>query len=108
MKNIKAKLRSKRGETLAEILVSIAILGFSIGLMLTMVMTSIRINQNSRKSDEILMTELNAAEVQDDENMIRTAKIRITDTDSANSVEIEVNLYAGGTSLKPLMSYSTD
>ena len=90
------KLRSTRGETLAEILVSIVILGLSIGLLLTMVMTSTKITQYARQADNDLMTELNAAEQQlnpyaPSDDPYPKVKIKLSDSDY---VEVPVELYA--------------
>ena len=88
------KLRSTRGETLAEILVSIVILGLSIGLMLTMIMTSTKITQNAREADIKLIGELNAAEQQVNPykpGVNHSVKIKQSDSDF---VEVPVDMFA--------------
>ena len=105
MKRIFKKLRSTRGETLAETLVSIAILGLSITLMLTMIATSAQITKKTRDKDQELVTELDAAEKQIvpfKENVTVT----ITGTGSTSgSAEVTVDLYADSTLDNPLISY---
>lgn len=103
------KLSSKRGETLAETLVSIAILGMSIALMLTMVMTSSKITQDTREKDEELMDELNAAEQQaPDKKSDLPVDVTIEAVSGASgTIKVPVYVYTEdgeGT----LVSYSTD
>lgn len=56
------KLRSRRGETLVELLVSMAILTLSICFMVTMVMLSARFDEQARDEDKTFKEELEAAE----------------------------------------------
>lgn len=92
MNKMIGKLRSTRGETLAEILVSIVILGLSIGLMLTMIMTSTKITQNARKADNDLMTELNAAEQQSSSTDIVDVTI-YKDGSPSDSIRVEAYIF---------------
>lgn len=56
------KLKSRRGETLVELLVSMAILTLSICFMVTMVMLSARFDEQARAEDENFKEALNAVE----------------------------------------------
>lgn len=56
------KLRSRRGETLVELLVSMAILTLSICFMVTMVMLSARFDEQARAEDENFKEALDAVE----------------------------------------------
>lgn len=102
-----SKLRSTRGETLAETLVSIVILGLSIALMLTMVMTSTQITKQTRDADEALMKELNAAEMQDGEHPYKSGKVTIKGIKSTSgSITVNVDLFADAADNEnPLISY---
>lgn len=101
---ITQKLRSKRGETLIEMLVSIVLLGLSVALMLTMVMTSTKITKITRTEDEKMMNELNFAEKQQqDAGVEKTVTITCT-SGSSGSVPVTVNLYSESGS--DLISYS--
>lgn len=95
------KLRSTRGETLAEILVSIVILGLSIGLLLTMVMTSTKITQSARTADEQLMKELNDA----DAHMNKDDPATITISDGSTTVTIDEGYYLYRSEDGALVSY---
>ncbi len=48
---LKQKLRSAKGETLTELLAAILICGFSIMLLLGMIINAMRINQSARELD---------------------------------------------------------
>lgn len=65
MNKIFRKLRSRRGETLTEMLVSIVILGLSIAMMVTMIITSTHIAEQSTKKDKDYRDQLSAAEKQE-------------------------------------------
>lgn len=54
MKHILKKLKSKKGETLAEILIAVLIIALSAGLFATMYTASANINISARKEDEKL------------------------------------------------------
>lgn len=108
MKSVLIKLLGTRGETLAETLVSIVILGLSITLMLTMIMTSTQITKQTRDADEALMNELNFAEEQPEGSGV-SGEVTITCTGGASgSITVNVDLYADTetNSDDPLISYS--
>lgn len=52
MKRLKAKAMSKKGETLAEILIAILIIALAAGLFATMYAASMSINTAARQEDE--------------------------------------------------------
>lgn len=103
MKKIARKLRSRRGETLTEMLVSIVILGLSIAMMATMIITSTKITERSTAKDSEYRDQLSAAEAQDDsESTPGKGKVTITDKNgvSTSSVTVNVNIYGGDGELK--------
>lgn len=65
MNKVIRKLKSRRGETLTEMLVSIVILGLSISMMVTMIITSTRMTEQTTTKDEEYQNQLSAAEKQD-------------------------------------------
>lgn len=65
MKRLTQKLRSRSGETLTEMLVSIVILGLSIAMMVTMIITSTHLTEQSSAKDKGYQNQLSAAERQD-------------------------------------------
>lgn len=100
---ITKKLRNKRGETLIEMLVSIVLLGLSVALMLTMVMTSTKITKTTRKEDIDMMAELSIAEEQLSKS--GTSNVTITcRSGSSGNVPVTVDIYSKSGS--DLISYS--
>ena len=97
------KLLSRRGESLVEMLVSIAIMGLSIALMITMVMTSSKMTESTRKRDSELLEKINVAEKQDGAGTDGTIKIKCTDGGSGE-IEVDVLLYSADDST--LISYT--
>lgn len=57
------KLRSRRGETLVELLVSVAILALAITILAGMLATAYRLNEAARAGDNKMTDELKAAEL---------------------------------------------
>lgn len=97
MKKIARKLRSRRGETLTEMLVSIVILGLSIAMMATMIITSTKITERSTERDNKYRIQLSAAEAQDGE---ATSGSVIIKKDGEPDIPIDVNIYGGEGELK--------
>lgn len=94
------KLRSKRGETLVEILVSIAILGLSIAFMITLVMTSYALDRQARAEDDAYYYDVAAAENYTVYDGI--GKVKITRTDTPE-ITVSVDIYSNsgsGSNLK--------
>lgn len=105
MKMIKNKLRSRRGETLVETLVSITILGLSIGFMAMMVITSYNMTMEARNEDKVYSEELAAAEgLMQIEGS--SATVKISKGDASAPVEIHVTINGTSEDGKALRSYS--
>lgn len=58
------KIKSQSGETLVEMLVSLAIMGLSVAMMVAMIITSTRITEQATEKDKKYRDQLSAAEVQ--------------------------------------------
>lgn len=90
MTHIINKLRSGRGETLTEMLVSIVILGLSVSLMVTMIITSTRMTEQASDKDREYKDYLSTAEKQEGEGVAGTVTIQ---KGSDPPVEIDVKIY---------------
>ena len=97
MKKIARKLRSRRGETLTEMLVSIVILGLSIAMVATMIITSTKITERSTAKDREYQDQLSAAEAQNGE---ATSGSVIIKKDGEPDISIDVNIYGDEGKLK--------
>lgn len=105
MKRIQKKLRSQRGETLVELMVSILIATLSVGLLLGGVTVSANINRQAQKSDTYFYETLSAAEsrkepITDD----IASKPSIILEESTKKTNIPVQVYGG----KGLYTYALD
>ncbi len=98
MKKIARKLRSRRGETLTEMLVSIVILGLSIAMMATMIITSTKITERSTAKDREYQDQLSAAEAQ--ETSSATGNVTIEDSLGVKKVDIQVDIFGEEGELK--------
>lgn len=92
------KLRQKNGETLVETLVSLLIVIMSVLMLSTAVMTTAKINQQTREMDERYNAQLLEAEGLDDKVQKKKAQlsIRFTSVNNADvyeSTTAEVLLY---------------
>lgn len=104
---ILGKLKSKRGETLIEMLVSILILGFSIALLAVMVLASNSINEVTRMEGGNYLDDLSSAEARTDD--FGAGKITIkANGASGNEVGIDVEFYGNvdSESLSPMWTYT--
>ena len=72
------KLRSRRGETLVEVLVSILVAGLSVLLLAGMISTAARFNGAARRADERLYEQLSAAEAQGPDADLGRASVVLT------------------------------
>lgn len=98
------KLRSRRGESLVEMLVSIAILGLSITLMLTMIMVSSRMTTRAREKDAEILEDLKYVEERPDDGKNANVIIEWTNSPSGTSkITLPVKYYQNGDS--SLISY---
>lgn len=98
MKKIARKLRSRRGETLTEMLVSIVILGLSIAMMATMIITSTKITERSTAKDSEYRDQLSAAEAQ--KTSSAKGNVTIEDSSGAKKVDIQVDIFGDDGELK--------
>lgn len=106
-KAIQNKLRSRRGESLAEVLVAMLIIALSVLLLAVMVTTAGSINMQTRRRDEQFYKDLSAAETFGDYNGARAAAektvlIAGTGTDYDIHVSQKVTLHGSDR----LLSYS--
>ena len=90
------KLRSRRGESLAEVLASILIATLSVALLFGGVVTSSHIDVDIQEEDKQYYENFSAAERRDVPAEPSTAKLTITCKDNKNKRELDVNLYGGG------------
>lgn len=106
------KLRSKRGETLVEMLVSIVILCLTVSLSAAMIMTSYNITRQARLEEEKYNLEMSNAEklfgiMSDGEAVTATVKISPKEAiDTSETVSITVTLNGTTTDGNALRSYS--
>ena len=89
MKNI---LKSKKGESIVELLVAILIMGMSAMLMGGLITTSIKLNTQAENGDVALYTEINAAETKSIILDSQETTITITTEDNV-SISIPVAVY---------------
>ena len=102
MRKTALKLRSKRGETLVEMLVSIVLLGLSISIMAVMLTTAYKMNRAAREADGQYYVALSSAERQSEDDKIGNGG-KVSISYGTKKVEVSVDFY-GGDSLR---SYST-
>ena len=84
MKQLKLKLKQKKGETLVEALVSLLIIVLAMGLLSSSVMASAKINDSNRKMDEEFNEDLMRAETfqVDVEHPVQNIDLIITFSDA--------------------------
>ena len=85
------KLRSRKGETLVEAMVSILVFTLSSILLLTMVTAASNINKAAKEADASRQAQLSAAEEGVNSN-IQGAKVGISVGDNAASVTYDVSI----------------
>lgn len=86
------KLCSRRGETLIEMLVSIAILSLSIVMMTTMIMTAGKLTESAREKDKAYQDALSSVETYQGTPVSWSVTVR----DDTGSVTIQVDGYEDG------------
>lgn len=89
MKQLQAKLKSRRGETLVEVLASILVATLSVGLLLGAVAVSAHLNHQAEGADEIFYEALTAAESRAGSGTGGT----VTITEGGRTAEIPVQIY---------------
>lgn len=88
------KLKSRRGETLVELLVSMAVLTLSIGFMVTTIMLSARFDEQARAADKKFKEDLAAAENHIGSYVGETVKLTPKVADGSSPQSITVNVYS--------------
>lgn len=112
MRILTEKLCSKRGETIAEMLVSIAVLSLAVSLTAAMIMTSYNITRQARLEEEKYNHEMSNAEkmigiISNGEEVTATVIISPKEAiDTSETVSITVTLNGTTTDGNALRSYS--
>ena len=88
------KLKSHRGETMIEMLVSMMILTLVICLLVTMIATSYQFNRQARELDKDYRDELSAAENFNPEAVTHGGTITLKLNDGSLSQSITVDIYS--------------
>jgi type II secretory pathway pseudopilin PulG len=88
MKHLHRRLRSCRGESLVESMVSILIFTLSSVLFFTMVTSATRINQTVKESDQALQTQRLAMEGRTESTT--TGTVTITTSNGSTLVDVKV------------------
>lgn len=97
MKRALWKLQDAAGETLIELLASILVGSLSVLVLVTMIVTSARINDSIRDIDEDYYKYLSAAEMQDPSGEITSEDdTLIVIQAGTNEIKIPVTYYGGG------------
>jgi hypothetical protein len=95
MKRIKAKLKSSKGESLAELLAAILIGTLSIALLVSGIAVAVNINSKAQESDSQFYEALAVAEEKNLSDAQKDKTITVTESSSNKTATIEV--YAFGT-----------
>ena len=91
MRQVKAKLRSSRGETLVEVLAAVLVATLSVGLLMGGVAASAGINRQADRSDEAFYETLTAAESRTG----TSASGNVLMAEGAESISLPVLVYGG-------------
>ena len=98
------KLRSNRGETMVEMLVSIALLVLAMSILAAALSSAYSITQASQNADENYYEDLSAAELKKGPGTSgRTVKISRS---GGSEVDVPVEIYGNESDLGSLKSYS--
>jgi Tfp pilus assembly protein PilV len=107
-RQIRRKLNSRNGESLAEVLVAVLVIAIGLVLLSTMVLASGRLVDNGGRKMTQVISASNAMESQSGSGA--TAQLDITSektTENATSIiQIKIYKYTGNDSDVTLMSYS--
>ena len=97
MKKILKKLKSRRGESLVEVLCAILIFTLSSVGMYTMVMTANDINTTAKEMDELHKTQMIVAEKAEGEGVqgTITMTVKIAPTNSVTTI-VDVRIFGAG------------
>lgn len=88
------KLKSRRGETLVELLVSMAILTLSICFMVTMIMLSTKFDEQARNADKAYRDALDAVENYEGTETPGTVKLVPDSIAGTSEQSITVKVYS--------------
>ena len=100
---LKHKLRSQKGETLIELLVSILIAALSVGMLMTGVTVSSRLNQAAQERDAVFYQLLTNAESRHDPITTVSVSPGVRIQEGGRSFTVPVRLYGD----EKLCSYGT-
>ena len=93
MKRCKDKLGSRRGETLAEVLAALLVMGLSVMMMVGMVTAAVKINQDTRKMDRKFFEAVTGAETIRKTSPDGKINIQENIQEDAKSVDLEITYY---------------
>lgn len=94
MKKIKNRLCSSKGETLAEVLISLLIIGMSTMMLAGMINTAGQLSARTNERDTDFLNALNDIEGKGSEGSWKEETVTITDTERPGSpIPIQVKLY---------------
>lgn len=94
MTALQNKLRARRGETLAEVLIALLVLGLSTVMLAGMLNTAGQLSANAQKRDEDFFQALNAMEERSPTKIHKeTGKVTIIEENNALKCEIDVTVY---------------
>lgn len=88
------KLKNSRGETAVEVLASVLIAALSVALLFGAITASVSMDRSAQKTDTDFYEGLNNAQTQATSDSSGTVKV--TNTESKISTDIEVKFYGGG------------
>ena len=97
MKNLKNKLKSKKGETLVGILVAILIVALSAGMFATMDSASMNINLSAQKQDEAFYDAVGELEQMEksDNAVTSDGQLKYSSDSHSESVDVEYSTQDG-------------
>lgn len=87
------KLRSRSGESLAEVLCAVLLAGIAISLLASMVTAAAKLNRTAALADEAMYTSLAAAEGRTQELSASSGNLNVTVENVAAPVVFEVKFY---------------
>lgn len=93
MKKVQRKLRSKKGETLVEVIAAILICVLSVSLLMGGVAASAAINKSAESTDQMFYETLSQAETKQTPLSIEDAKVVIEE--DLMETEVPIKLYGG-------------
>lgn len=104
MRQLRAKLKSSRGETLVETLAAILIASLSVAMLLGGVTVSVRLGRHADETDAYFYETLTAAETRQTPAPDAAGSPVVRITAGRTSIELPVQVYGG----EGLYSYALD